>query len=209
MAIIDLPRCWLITTRFDPIRPIAVSRTEGHRTERRIDLYPWWVATWVADTFRLDRMGIFDAFTMRLQDGDYLAAYDTTRPRPLEYIGGQPAGFSGVGAVTSIAPRQIGVSGFPAGYKFSVGDYVEVRKANGARSLHRVTAPVTLSGTGTGNLSILHPIDTQFFAVGDAVHVEYASCLMTVNAEEIEHMRRRGGRAQSFSAQEIFYNGES
>lgn len=205
--IIPLPQCWLITTRFDPIRPIDVSRTEGRRTERRISLYPYWTASYSADTFRLNRMGEFDAFMMRLQDGDLFEAYDTTRPRPVNYLSGQPAGFNGVGAVTSIAPRTIGVSGFPASYKFAVGDYVEVRKAAGTdRTLHRVTAAVTLSGTGTGNLSILHPIDTQNFAIGDQVRVEKASCLMTVDTGSIDHMRRKGGRMQSFSAQE-FING--
>lgn len=206
MVVVALPNCHLITTVFDPIRPANVARSEGRRTERRIAYEAYWVAEWQADAIKLEQMGEIDAFLMKIEDGDYIEAYDTTRPRPMAYLSGQPGAFNGIGALTGLSARSLSLTGFPASYEFRVGDYIEVRQSTLVRSLHRVTANVTLGVGGTGVVPILHPINVQVFTTAATVHVEKASCLMQVDGRP-SLGRRKGARRQIFGAVECFPDG--
>jgi hypothetical protein len=95
-------------------------------------------------------------------DGETFLAYDVSRPRPIAHDTGEPlflprAGggvFNGEATLQEIVDsRTVVVSGLPANFQLSAGDYLEVRQSILVRSLHRIMADVTANGSGVVTLS--------------------------------------------------------
>ena len=104
-------------------------------------------------------------------------AYDTRRPAPLA----DPTGTILGAATPSISTlhannRDIALTGLPAGYVLTRGDYLAFT-ASGSRALHRiVTASVTANGAGTTPNFEVTPRIRPGASIGLAVTLVKASC---------------------------------
>lgn len=200
---------------FDPIRTRSTSRMLGRRTETALRGTPYWVASYAAGNLTMAEIGLFDAFNMLASDGGVFAGYDPGRPRPIAYQGSTPlagvkaggGAFNGDAVLQSITnPLAIVVNGLPAGFKLSVGDYVEVRKSGLVRSLHRITAPATANGAGVVSLAIRFFLDTQTFAAGNTVHFEKPACIMEMDEGSFSLPKSFPHNNVQFTATEQFYS---
>ncbi|NMG39881.1 hypothetical protein GRZ55_11565 [Chelativorans sp. ZYF759] len=213
IEILDLPCVGLETLRFDPIVPKSVNRMIGRRTEGRRYGTPYWVAEYLSPSQKLGSFGEVDAFLARLESGAVFRACDTSRQRPIAYAGAPLSGtragggaFDGRGHLSAIAnPHTITVQQLPAAFQLRPGDAVELRMSALVTSLHRITAEAQANGSGTVTLAVHPAIDTQNITAGGTLRARFErpSCIMQLAG--FEAPRRRGGRSQSFSAQEVFF----
>lgn len=131
-------------------------------------------------------------------------AYNIPRCYPIAYPNGSwPTGgaFSGVGAISEIAVnrKEIRVSGFPIGYKFSIGDFIMITDGR----CHRVVNEVTVSSTTTSPFIEVRPHLRIGLAVGNPATVKRPWVLMQVDPETADSAAGlNGSGAVSFSATE-------
>lgn len=211
---ITLPNIPWSQVDFTPISPVSVSRMEGRRTEEMSFATPYWVASYATGTLLPAQSGLFDAFMMKADArGSHFLAYDVWRPRPIAMNKGLPlsgtkavgGAFNGVATLQAITnSRTIVVSGLPAGFILSPGDYVEIRQTALKRSLHRVAEPATSNGSGVVTVSILYDLDTQNFSTSAAVNFERPSCVMMLDPGSVQASKSLSSRDTSFSATEVF-----
>lgn len=209
-----LPDLLFEDCEFDPIQPSSVDRMEGRRTESAVFGTPYWVAKYRFTFLRRQHLGIVDAFMMDVQSAaSYFLAYDIARPRPIAHDSGKPlagvkaggGAFNGDAVLQSITNSStIVVSGLPANFAFSIGDYIEVRKSTLVRSLHRVRQATVATGAGIATLSIRYPLDVQNFSLPCTVHLEKPSCIMQIDAGSWSASKAMNARTPSFSATEVF-----
>ncbi|MEQ1407780.1 hypothetical protein ABK249_22935 [Neorhizobium sp. Rsf11] len=202
--------------KFDPIQPRDTNQMEGRRTEAQTFGTPYWVARYVAKPLLRTEYGVMDAFMMQAgDDGETFLAYDAFRPRPIAHDTGRPlsgtratgGAFNGQANLQAIAnSRTIVVSGLPAGFVLSPGDYVEVRKSALVRSLHRIMAAATSDAGGVVTLSIKYGLDTGIFHVADTVHFEKPSCTMQIDPGSYDGTKSWASRSPSFTATEVFFS---
>ncbi|OHV81606.1 hypothetical protein [Rhizobium sp. LCM 4573] len=202
---------------FDPVRPRDTERMEGRRTEAQSFGTPYW--TMRLRTVWLDKKayGLMDAFMMEAgDDGETFLGYDVFRPRPILMDTGAPlsgtmaAGgvFNGDAVLQSILDtRTIVVSGLPAGFQLSPGDYVEIRKSSLVRSLHRIRQAATANSSGVVTLSIKYGLDTGVFTLPCTAHFEKPSCTMQIDPGSYDGPASWDNREISFTATEVFING--
>ncbi|UXT56962.1 hypothetical protein FY134_04570 [Agrobacterium fabrum] len=211
--IISLPPIGWRECVFDPVKIRSTNRMEGRRTESMSAGTPYWKATYRATYLSKEDFGIMDAFMMRAgEDGDAFLAYDAFRPRPIAMDQNKPlsgtraAGGAFVGdcTVQAIGPRSVSLAGLPAGFSFSPGDYVEIRKNTRQRSLHRIMLPVVSDAGGYATLSVRYNIDTQNFPVSCTAHLEKPSCTMQIDPDSYSATKSWTSREPSFSATEVF-----
>lgn len=213
-TIIDLPDIvgWE-ECKFDPIVPRSVDRMEGRKTEGVRLGQAYWTATFTPGRLGFIDFGKMDAFMMTCGDGgEVFRAYDAFRPRPIRHNSGQPlsgnraagGAFDGTATLTTIVdPVTITVSGLPAGFMLSKGDYVELRK--GAQSsLHRIVQAVNANGAGVVTLTIRYALDTQNFDLTSQVRFEKPSCLMQIVPSSYDGKKSKASRRPTFSAEEVF-----
>lgn len=213
-TIIDLPNIvgWEECS-FDPIVPRSVDRMEGRKTEGVRLGQAYWTATYKPGRLGFLDFGKMDAFMMQAGDnGEVFRAYDVFRPRPIRHDNNQPlsgnraggGAFDGTATLASIIdPLTISVSGLPAAFMFSNGDYVELRKGT-ASSLHRIKSAAIANGAGVVTLSILYALDTQNFDITSQVRFEKPSCLMQIDPNSYDGKKSKASRRPSFSAAEVF-----
>lgn len=216
-TLVSLPDVGWAEALFDPVRPRATDRMEGRRTEMQEVGTAWWQARYTPRFLEPRDFGRMDAFMMRAGDGgEVFAAYDPFRPRPIRMDSGAPlsgtkagtsTAFDGSATLNSITnSRVIVVGGLPAGFLFSAGDYLEVRRSTFVRSLHRIMADVAASGAGVATLSIKHGLDTQIFtAANSIIQLEKPSCLMQIDPGSYQGAKSWASRQPSFSATEVFF----
>ncbi|WP_435371429.1 hypothetical protein [Mesorhizobium liriopis] len=212
---ISLPAVGWTDRSFDPMRPFAADRMEGRRTETQYVGTPWWTMSLTSEPLYERGRGIMDAFSMSAGDGgECFLAHDVWRPRPIRMDQGVPlsgtkaggGAFDGTATLQSITnTRTIVVSGLPAGFLLSAGDYVELRMSALKRSLHRILADATASGSGVVTLSIRYGLDTQHFTTAAVVNFEKASCVMQMDQGSYKAPSNKSNRQASFSASEVFY----
>jgi hypothetical protein len=212
-TIVSLPDVIYSQANMRPVRPGDVNQMEGRRTESRVFGAPYWTLQLTAEKLTTGEAALFDAFEMDAEDGCLIAAHDPHRPRPIAYQGSQPlsgvkaggGAFDGDAVLQSITdPLTIVVSGLPAGFVLSPGDYVEVRKSEYVRSLHRIRSGAVANGAGVVTLSIRFFLDTQAFTVPCAVRFEKPTCLMTIDKGSLSAVRTWPNYNASFSATEVF-----
>ncbi|UVK45375.1 hypothetical protein BPNPMPFG_000905 [Mesorhizobium sp. AR07] len=213
-TIIDLPDIvgWEKCS-FDPVRVRTLDRMEGRRTESISMPTGWWTASYTPGFLFPVDMGKMDAFMMCAgDDGEVFRAYDPFRPRPILMNTGAPlsgvkaggGAFDGTAVLNSITnSRTVIISGLPAGFQFSYGDYVEFRQ-NGLSSLHRIRLPATASSAGLVTLSIKYGLDTQNFTTAAVVRLEKPSCLMQIDPGSYDGTKSTKDRRPSFTAAEVF-----
>ena len=205
-----------VECRFDPIQPRNSDQMEGRRTESQSFGTPYWVASYVTRPLLRPEFGVMDAFMMQLDDnGQTFLAHDVFRPRPIAHDNGFPlsgskaggGAFNGDAVLQSITnPVTIVVSGLPAGFHLSRGDYVEIRKNPLARSLHRIIAPAIANAGGVATLSIRYALDTGNFNTSCTVHFEKPSCTMQIDPGSYDGKKSWANRSPSFTATEVFFS---
>jgi hypothetical protein len=211
---ISLPNVPFVSCDFNPVRPRAIERMEGRRTESQSAGTPYWTASYKTTFLSESDMGIMDAFMMQAgDDGETFLGYDVFRPRPIlmdtkvplsgtKAVGGS---FNGTAALQEITDsRTIVVEGLPAGFKLSPGDYVEIRMSALLRSLHRIMASATANSGGVVTLSIKYGLDLQHFTTEAVVNFEKPSCLMQIDPGSFSGTKSWSDRRPSFSATEVF-----
>ncbi|SDP92531.1 hypothetical protein SAMN05428967_4475 [Phyllobacterium sp. YR620] len=216
VTVVNLPNVGYRSCKFHPIQPRDTGRMEGRRTESQKFGTPYWVGTWETTALELPAFGLVEAFEMAAGDnGEVFAAYDASRPRPVLQDSGSPLSgvkalggvFNGDAVLQSISnPLLIAVSGLPALFKLSVGDYVEVRKSPTVRSLHRIQANATANESGVVSLPIRYALDLQTFTLPCTVHFEKPSCLMQIDPGSYEARKELVYREASWSATEVFFS---
>lgn len=211
--IISLPAIGWRECLFDPVRVRSTSRMEGRRTESVSTGTPYWKATYRSTFLSKEDYGVMDAFMMRAgEDGDAFLGYDPFRPRPIAMDQNKPlsgtrasgGAFTGDCTIQSISARSVGLVGLPAGFIFSPGDYVEIRKSIKERSLHRIMARVIADSQGYATLSVRYNIDLQHFNVGCTAHLEKPSCTMQIDPDSYSANKSWTSREPSFTATEVF-----
>lgn len=212
---ISLPAIPWSQIDFMPISPASVNRMEGRRSEMQAFGTPYWTASFSTGTLLPAQSGLFDAFMMKADArGSTFLAYDVSRPRPIamdkgKALSGTKAGggsFNGDVAFSAVTATTLSITGLPAGFKFSPGDYIEVRKSALVRSLHRVTEPATANSSGTVTISIMYQLDTQNFNASCTGHLEKPSCVMMIDPGSAQATKSLGSRDTSFTATEVFFS---
>lgn len=208
---IELPKMGFTSTRFDPIVTKDVSYMEGRRSEAMVSMTPYWVASYSTPTPHLSHMGVADAFMMDIEAGETFRAFDTTRPRPLEYLKGPLAGtragggvFNGTATITARTTTTLTVSGLPATFQFRAGDYVEVRKSATLVSLHRIRADAQANSSGIVTLSIRMNLDIGVFTLPLTANFEKPAFLAQIDGGSWSISRQKTARGIGFSATEVF-----
>jgi len=199
--------------KFDPVVPRSVDRMEGRRTEGVRVGQPYWRASYTPGRLGFLDYGRMDAFMMVAGDGgEVFRAYDVFRPRPIRHDTGKPlsgvraggGAFDGTATLAAINNSlSISVSGLPAAFWLSEGDYVELRQGN-ASSLHRIRSDAIATAGGVVTLSIRYALDTQNFGLTAQVRFEKPSCLMQIDPGSYDGKKSRSSRRPSFTAEEVF-----
>ncbi|APO74273.1 hypothetical protein AM571_CH01438 [Rhizobium etli 8C-3] len=213
--IITLPSVIYSQVDFKPVRPGDTNQMDGRRSESQIFGTPYWIAKYTAERLTTVEAATFDAFEMDIEDGCLIEAYDAHRPRPIAYQGSNPlsgvkaggGAFNGDAVLQSITnSRAIVVSGLPANFQLSKGDYLEIRKSTYKRSLHRIMANAVASGAGVVALSIRFGLDLGVFTLPCTVRFEKPTCLMMANKGSFSMPKTWPNYTASFSATEFFPN---
>ncbi|MBZ9922145.1 hypothetical protein LB579_31160 [Mesorhizobium sp. BR1-1-7] len=164
------------TTEFDLFYRQEQSRTSDGVTYVKDFGSPLWQATWQSRSMSPNELDKWRAILKSLEGGlKQFIAYPMSRCYPIAYPNGADMGTVSGAAVNSFNSdnNALSIKGLPAGYKVSVGDYVQV----GTYNLHQALEAGT--GAVTAQLAIrphLWPVS----AVNDAVVVVKPSCLMTL-----------------------------
>ncbi|MGO4449122.1 hypothetical protein AB4Y96_09360 [Phyllobacterium sp. TAF24] len=214
-TLITLPSSKFVECDFKPVRPRDTNRMESRKTESQTFGTPYWTASFRLGALTDIEQGQMRAFMMQAgDDGEVFAAYDAMRPRPVLMDTGKPlsgtkqggGAFNGDAVLQSILNTLlITVSGLPAGFRLSPGDYVEIRKTPTVRSLHAITSAATANASGTCTLPIKYALDLQTFTLPCTVHFEKPSCTMQIDPGSWQGPKSWAAREPSFSATEVFY----
>lgn len=215
-TLITLPPVKFVECDFKPVRPRNTDRMEGRRTEAQSFGTPYWTGAFRPGALTPAQEGLVRAFMMQAgDDGEVFAGYDAWRPRPVAMDLGKPlsgtkaggGAFNGDAVLQAIVNSlMITVSGLPASFKLSPGDYVEIRKSPTVRSLHIITALATANGSGNCTFPIKYALDLQTFTLPCTVHFEKASCIMQIDPGSYSGPKSWASREPSFSATEVFFS---
>lgn len=213
---IMLPEIEWTECAFDPIRPRDTNQMEGRRTEAQSFGTPFWRGVFKAGWLEEADFGKMDAFMMQAgDDGETFLGYDLFRPRPIAHDNHQPlsgtkaagGAFTGQGVLqTILSTRSVVISGLPAGFTLSPGDYLEIRKTALVRSLHRIMAGAVANASGVVTLSIKYGLDLGTFAVGNVANFEKAACTMQIDPDSYDGTKSWANRSPSFTATEVFFS---
>lgn len=203
MAAITFPLDLLATfpgwsTKFELQYRQERSRTAGGRTIAKDLGSPIWRATYQSKEMRPNSV---DEWRARLESMDgglqTFLGYNMSRCYPILYPRGTwPTGSSFTGLTASLENiqsdrKRIDVTGLPAGFKFSVGDMLQI----GDTDLHRVMNVVTASGAGTAVQVEIRPGLWPAAVIGLPVSVRKPHCIMSIDPDTIDTQTdKRTGR---------------
>ncbi|WP_426229288.1 hypothetical protein [Pararhizobium sp. DWP3-4] len=152
------------------------SRAAGGKTYVKDMGDPLWGGTWVSKNLSPNLLDAWRARLKWLENG--LQVFRATPPSrffPIAYPNGSwptGGGFSGAGTLgtVNVNRRAISAAGFPAGYRHSVGDYVQI----GLTDLHQILEDAT-----TGEFEV-RPHLWPGVAAGASLKVLRPFCLMSI-----------------------------
>lgn len=102
--------------------------------------------------------GIWESMLSQLRGSvNVLSAWDLNKPAPLGTARGSPT----LSANATAGASSISVTGFTASGTLKQGDWLQVGAGLGTSQLVKVTADITLNGSGAGTVSIEPPIRKQ------------------------------------------------
>jgi hypothetical protein len=170
------------TTDFDLLWRQEQSRTAGGRTVVKDFGSPLWRASVQSRSLKPNELDHWRARLTTLENGlKTFRSFPKVRWFPIAYPNGSwPTGdaFAGVGSIATIAANRkaVSVSGFPAGYRFSIGDYLQI----GEKDLHQVVEAAVVDENGVSPQFEIRPHLWPGVAAPVAVTVKQPACLMTV-----------------------------
>jgi hypothetical protein len=178
------------TTSFEPLYRQEQSRTQGGVTYVKDYDDPLWCLSAQSRSLSINELDFWRARLAALENGlQTFVGYSMSRTWPILYPRGSwPTGasFDGVSAHLSAindARTAIQVAGLPAGYKFSIGDYLAI-----GTDLHQVMEPAT-AAAGTTTAFEVRPRIWPDVSASDSpapvVSVKKPSCLMTIDPGSI------------------------
>ncbi|MBO9100003.1 MULTISPECIES: hypothetical protein [unclassified Rhizobium] len=143
------------STEFDLAYRQEQSRTAGGRTIVKDLGSPLWQATWQSRNLRVNELDAWRARLKALENGlQTFRAWPTSRAYPIAYPNGSwPTGaaFSGQARINSLSSKAVSLKGLPAGYRVSVGDYMQI----GTTDLHQVVEDAVANAGGvTGSFEV-------------------------------------------------------
>ncbi len=163
-------------TEFDLLYRQEQSRSAGGKTYVKDLGSPLWSGSWVSKTLSPNVLDAWRARLKALENGlQTFRGWPTSRLYPIAYPNASwptTGGFAGSGTVGTVNANRkaIAAAGFPSGYTFSVGDYVQV----GAADLHQILEDAT-----TGQFEV-RPHLWPGVAAGAVLKVNQPYCLMTI-----------------------------
>jgi hypothetical protein len=181
------------TTAFAPLYRQEQSRTQAGVTYVKDYDDPLWQLSAQSRSLSINELDFWRARLAALENGlQTFLGYSMSRTYPILYPKGSwPTGvsFDGVSAqLASIntARTAVTISHLPAGFKFSVGDYLAI-----GNDLHQVMEEATASGTGLTPAFEVRPRIWPGVEVGSSpppadVSVKKPSCLMTIDPGSVQ-----------------------
>jgi len=170
------------STEFDLMYRQEQSRTAGGPTYVKDFGSPLWAATWQSRTMEPNELDAWRARLKALDNGlNQFVARPMSRYYPMAYPKGAGMGSVSTAAVNGFGPNRdtVSIKGLPAGYKASVGDYIQI----GSYNLHHLQEAGT--GATTAQLT-MRPHAWPVSAVNDPVKVVKPSCLMTMVPDSLK-----------------------
>lgn len=170
------------TTEFDLSWRQEQSRSTGGRTVVKDFGSPLWKLSAQSRSLSPNELDRWRARLNALENGlKTFRAWPKSRGFPIAYPNGSwPAGsaFSGTGAISSIAANRkaVSVSGFPAGFRFSVGDFIQI----GGADLHQVMEDAVVDANGVSSQFEVRPHLWPGVVAPVAAVVRRPSCIMTI-----------------------------
>lgn len=198
------------STSFEPMYRQEQSRTAGGRTYVKDLGDPLWTATYQSRQLSPNELDYWRARLDAMENGlQTFIGGQMSRCYPIAYPRGTwPTGlsFDGVAMLDSVGTnrKSVSVSGLPAGYKFSVGDMIQI----GAADLHRVMEPAVANGAGITAEFEVRPHIWPNVDANDSpavtVTVKKPSCVMAIAPGSIQSQAdpQIGWGAVSFQAVE-------
>jgi hypothetical protein len=178
LTLVAMPEFAFTARSFELRRSLATSKQRNGRIETQELGAPKWVGQWTTRPKDVIGAGKWQAFWDQLRGGGRgFLGFDPWRPFPASYPTGA-LGFSGQASIVTITnPNQMTISGLPTGFILLQGDYMEVRQANDVRSLHRISADVTVAGA-TAAVTFEPWLNTDVFTTAAIINFVRPSCIM-------------------------------
>ena len=193
------------TTAFEPLYRQEQSRTQGGKTYVKDMGEPLWHLAAQSRQLSPNELDYWRARLAALENGlQTFYGRSMSRCYPILYPNGSwPTGTSFDGVSASLASvnanrKAVTVSGLPAAFVFSVGDYLAI-----GNDLHQVMEPATASGAGLTPEFEVRPHIWTGVSSG-TVAVKKPSCLMTIDPGSVSSQAdpQTGWGAVSFTATE-------
>lgn len=153
--------------------PREFSRTRGGVVIPSLSGFPYWSGEAALIPAHHADAGAAEVGLMRLdRPGQTFLVFDKRLNGPRADPGGVAvAGSSPVLAAVAGNNQSVRISGLPAGYQISVGDYLGWTNADGTLALHRAAASATGTGTGLTPLFEVEPLVRPGTSTGLAVEL--------------------------------------
>lgn len=198
--------CNIADTTFWPMMRQELSRQGGGTTQGKDLGSPLWRASFVtAPKVRAD-VAVIEAALISLNGvvGSFLA-HDVRRPFPKAYADGVFADTSTIGALDGANAFMIGLTGLPAGFILSPGDYLAFDYGTGpSKALHMVMSGVTADGAGTTVNFEVFPSIRPGALIGAPVTLKRPSCEMLLEpGQAAPSIHEMTASAVTFSAVQI------
>jgi hypothetical protein len=173
------------TTAFAPLYRQEQSRTQAGVTYVKDYDDPLWTLSAQSRSLSINELDNWRARLAALENGlQTFRGYSMSRTWPILYPRGSwPGLFDGVSArlaTISTDRTTISISSLPAGFTFSVGDYLAI-----GTDLHQVMEPATAAAGLTNVFEVRPRIWPNVVVSGQAVSVKKPACLMTVDPGSI------------------------
>ena len=180
------------TTSFAPLYRQEQSRTQGGVTYVKDYDDPLWQLSAQSRSLTINELDFWRARLASLENGlQTFLGYSMSRCYPILYPRGSwPTGasFDGVSAelaTINTARTAISVSHLPAGFTFSIGDYLAI-----GNDLHQVMESATADGTGLTSAFEVRPRIWPSVEIGSSpppadVSVKRPACIMTIDPGSI------------------------
>lgn len=137
------------TTKFEPMLRQEQSRSAGGKTYTKDLGSPLWTLTAISKNLSINELDYWRArINLLSRTAELFYGRSLSRCYPILYPNGSwPTGgaFLGLGTLNSVSvsTQSISVKGLPAGFKFSIGDYLSI-----GNDLHQVEEQATADGSG-------------------------------------------------------------
>lgn len=144
--------------RFDIME---ASQQTGAQAVRLLGPPRWTMSLSSPQKMTLTNAGLWESMLIQLRGSvNVLAAWDVNRPAPLGTARGSPS----TTGTTVAGATSMTVTGFSASGTLKQGDWLMIGSGAGTSHLCKVTADVTLNGSGAGTVSFEPPTRQQFNA---------------------------------------------